>query len=129
MKITPLLLVSAIVISTGAIAATPEEARQQRMDLAYENFHGSATQPASAGTAAAAPAAKAPAVAPAVAAAGKPTLLQRTKKAVVTGAEKVGSAVKHGAQKAGDAIGTGVAKTGEVLHKAGAKVGEKLQPK
>lgn len=129
MKLAPILCSALLVASISAIAATPEESRQQRMDQAYQDYKS------------------APADTPAAAApvpAHKPGMMERAGTAIKHGAEATGSAIKHGAEKTGEVIkhgaeatgsaikhgaektgefvGKGVEKTGEVIHKAGEKI-------
>jgi len=91
-------------LSVSAIAATPDEARQQRMDDAYQDYRNSA------GTRA-----------------DNPGPAERTENSLKRGLHRTGKAIRHGAHKTGEAIGKGVRKTGDALHRAGEKVEDKSQ--
>jgi len=92
-------------LSASAIAATPEEARQQRMDDAYQEYRNNA-----AGTRA-----------------DNPGPAERAENSLKRGLHRTGKAIRHGAHKTGEAIGKGVRKTGDALRRAGEKVEGKTQ--
>lgn len=91
-------------LSAAALAATPDEARQQRMDEAYQTYRSSADTRAD-----------------------NPGPAERAENSIKRGMHRAGKAIRHGAHKTGEAIGKGVRKTGDAMHRAGEKVEDKSQ--
>lgn len=124
-----ILLAGALLSTAGvtALAATAEEARQQRMDEAYQNYKdGVATDgPRQPGRFERAE----NSVKSGMQRAGEAVKrgAEKTGEAIRHGASKTGEAIRHGAEKTGEAVGNGMKKTGDALHRAGEKVEEKTQ--
>jgi hypothetical protein len=90
-------------LSAAALAATPDEARRQRMDEAYQDYRSGGTR------------------------ADTPGPAERAENSIKRGMHRAGNAIRHGAHKTGEAIGKGVRKTGDAMHRAGEKVEGKSQ--